>query len=124
MYARPGTHFLYGLNFDVLGRVIELVSGLSLDTYMHDNVFAPLGMTDTAFYIDGETDKGKAQLKRLVPCYDFVPGFGCQVSSSPGKPRCNVYDCQIIRFVCMSPVPCVCLCVCARVWLLFRITDT
>jgi CubicO group peptidase (beta-lactamase class C family) len=86
---QPGTQYIYGLNFDVLGRIIEIVSKQTLDVYMTENIFKPLNMPDTAFYFDGETDEGKAQLARLVPCFDFVPGFGykpsCRIRSSRVK---------------------------------------
>lgn len=48
---QPGERFSYGLSTNVLGRLIELVSGLSLDTYLRKNIFRPLGMKDTYFYL-------------------------------------------------------------------------
>jgi CubicO group peptidase (beta-lactamase class C family) len=48
---QPGASFTYGLNLDVLGYVVEVVSGMSLDKFMHDRIFEPLGMNDTYFYI-------------------------------------------------------------------------
>ena len=47
----PGTKFLYGLNMDVLGRIVEVASGQELDEYFNQYVFQPLGMTDTYFNI-------------------------------------------------------------------------
>jgi len=58
-----------------------VVSGLGLDIYMQKHIFGPLGMKDTAFFLDGRTAKGKQQLDRLVPCFDFAPGFGCRNSN-------------------------------------------
>ena len=49
----PGTTFEYGLSTDVLGRVAEVVSGMSLDEFVAERVTKPLGMSDTAFYITG-----------------------------------------------------------------------
>ena len=46
----PGTSYLYGLSHDVLGAVIEIISGDGLDRFFEKNIFAPLGMKDTYFY--------------------------------------------------------------------------
>jgi CubicO group peptidase (beta-lactamase class C family) len=55
---QPGLQFTYGLNSDVLGYVVEVVSGMSLDQFMHDRIFEPLGMKDTYFYIpDDKKDR-------------------------------------------------------------------
>lgn len=49
---RPGTHYQYSLGMDILGAVIEIVSGVSLPVYMKENIFDPLGCTDLTFYPD------------------------------------------------------------------------
>jgi CubicO group peptidase (beta-lactamase class C family) len=46
---QPGTRFTYGLNTDVLGRIIELVSGQPLDRFFEERIFMPLRMHDTFF---------------------------------------------------------------------------
>ncbi len=51
---QPGARFTYGLSVDVLGRVIEIVTGQTLAEYMAAEIFGPLGMVDTAFYVDPE----------------------------------------------------------------------
>ena len=56
----PGTAWEYGMNIDWVGKAIEAVSGKKLDAYLRDQVFVPLGMTDTGFKI------GDAQRARLV----------------------------------------------------------
>ncbi|WP_398477640.1 serine hydrolase domain-containing protein [Tardiphaga sp.] len=48
---QPGTLWNYGHSTDILGRVIEVVSGDTLYHVLRDRLFAPLGMTDTSFYI-------------------------------------------------------------------------
>ncbi len=60
---QPGEKYLYGLNVDVLGRVVEVVSGKNLAEYFHDHIFQPLGMKDTYFYLPPEKHH------RLVPLY-------------------------------------------------------
>jgi CubicO group peptidase (beta-lactamase class C family) len=56
----PGTRWEYGINIDFVGKAVEAASGKKLDAYLHDHVFAPLGMNDTGFKI---TDNMR---KRLV----------------------------------------------------------
>ena len=48
---QPGTTFEYGLSTDVLGRIVEAVSGMTLSQFLQKHVFAPLGMTDSAFIV-------------------------------------------------------------------------
>jgi CubicO group peptidase (beta-lactamase class C family) len=48
---QPGTAWEYGLSTDVLGRVIEVVSGTTLGGFLEERLFAPLKMTDTAFLV-------------------------------------------------------------------------
>jgi CubicO group peptidase (beta-lactamase class C family) len=48
---QPGTRWEYSRSTDVLGRVIEVISGLTLAEFLHQRVIAPLGMADTAFQV-------------------------------------------------------------------------
>jgi CubicO group peptidase (beta-lactamase class C family) len=48
---QPGTKWEYSRSTDVLGRLIEVLSGLTLGEYLQRHIFAPLGMVDTAFYV-------------------------------------------------------------------------
>jgi methyl acetate hydrolase len=45
----PGERWEYGINIDIAGRMVEVVSGLDLETYMQRHIFGPLGMVDTSF---------------------------------------------------------------------------
>jgi methyl acetate hydrolase len=54
MVADPGTRFEYGTSTNWLGRVVEAVSGRSLDRCLAEHVFDPLGMRSTAFLLDDE----------------------------------------------------------------------
>lgn len=49
--AHPGERFVYGYNTDILGAVIERVSGQSLDAFLREAILDPLGMQDTHFYL-------------------------------------------------------------------------
>jgi len=59
---QPGKGWTYGLNTDVLGRVVEVVSGQNLDVFFKERIFKPLGMKDTAFVVPPEK---KARLAAL-----------------------------------------------------------
>ena len=60
----PGTSWEYSVATDVLGRVVEVVSGKSLDVFLKMRIFDPLGMSDTDFSVP-EAEQG-----RLVALYD------------------------------------------------------
>jgi len=59
----PGERFTYGLNTDLLGCLIEIISGESLETYCRKNIFEPLGMKDTYFNVPA------AKAARLATVY-------------------------------------------------------
>lgn len=54
LFNQPGEKWTYGLNDDLLGYLIEVVSGMSFDSYLHKKIFEPLGMKDTYFYLPKE----------------------------------------------------------------------
>lgn len=51
---QPGEKFSYGLNTDVLGYLVEVVSGKTLDEFFRQRIFEPLGMKDTYFYLPSD----------------------------------------------------------------------
>lgn len=56
--AQPGERFVYGYNTDILGVVLERVSGESLDVFLQSKILKPLGMNDTHFYLPpGKKDR-------------------------------------------------------------------
>jgi CubicO group peptidase (beta-lactamase class C family) len=63
LFHQPGEKFTYGLNTDVLGYVVEVVSGMSFDQFLRTKLFEPLGMNDTYFYLPVE------KRSRLVSLY-------------------------------------------------------
>ena len=60
---QPGERFSYGLSTNVIGSLIEIISGMPLDAYLNKNVFGPLQMQDTYFYLP------KEKQNRLVKVY-------------------------------------------------------
>lgn len=75
---QPGEKYAYGLNMDVLGRVIEVVSGQSLANYLRKNIFDPLMMDDTWFYLP------KEKRDRLVPVYAHDKNGKLYIAKSAG----------------------------------------
>jgi CubicO group peptidase (beta-lactamase class C family) len=53
----PGTTFDYGMSTDVLGRIIEVISGRSLGEFLRERIFGPLGMEDTGFALPHAIDR-------------------------------------------------------------------
>jgi CubicO group peptidase (beta-lactamase class C family) len=51
LHHQPGEKFTYGLNLDLLGCIVEIVSGTTLESYFQKNIFIPLGMRDTYFNV-------------------------------------------------------------------------
>ena len=50
----PGDHWMYSYATDVCGYLVEAISGVRFDRYLEQNIFGPLGMKDTAFYVTPE----------------------------------------------------------------------
>ncbi|MHC4121168.1 MAG: serine hydrolase domain-containing protein [Planctomycetota bacterium] len=67
---QPGEAWEYGLSTDVLGRVVEVVSGKSLKEFFEQRIFEPLGMKDTHFFIPDE------KMHRLAAAYAPRPQGG------------------------------------------------
>ena len=51
---RPGEHWDYGISADILGGVIEKASGVKYSRFLKENIFEPLGMNDTGFWVPPE----------------------------------------------------------------------
>jgi CubicO group peptidase (beta-lactamase class C family) len=62
----PGDKFTYGMSIDVLGYLIEVVSGMPVDRYFAENIFKPLGMSNTFFNIPAEKQM------RMVKLYEHT----------------------------------------------------
>ncbi|MGB0650995.1 MAG: serine hydrolase domain-containing protein [Rhodothermales bacterium] len=67
MDAHPGTEYVYGYNTDILGALIEVVSGQPLDAFLAEHVFEPLDMRDTYFYLP------ESKRDRLAVVYSLTP---------------------------------------------------
>lgn len=77
LHFEPGTEFKYAEGLDVLGYLIEKLSGMPLDQFFRERIFDPLGMTDTYFYLpDSKAD-------RLVAVQTLKEGKWERVASHP-----------------------------------------
>lgn len=74
---QPGTRWHYSVSTDVLGHLVEVVSGESLDVFFQTRIFGPLGMTDTGFYVPS------TKVDDFAACYGPEQGGGLRVSDDP-----------------------------------------
>jgi len=76
--AQPGERFVYGYSTDILGALIERVSGETLAAFLATHLFGPLGMKDTQFYLpDSKVD-------RLAVVYSATEGGKLERAPDPG----------------------------------------
>lgn len=84
----PGTRWNYGHSTDVLARVVEIVSGQTLDVFFRERIFGPLGMDDTDFFVPED------KLSRLTACYQKDPITGEVTISDEAGPESALYRAQ------------------------------
>ena len=75
---QPGTRWQYSLGIDVIGRLIEVISGQKLQHFLQERLFEPLGMVDTGFSVPGE------KLSRLATLYG-LPDIATSTLSTIAK---------------------------------------
>jgi CubicO group peptidase (beta-lactamase class C family) len=75
----PGTRWNYSVATDVLGFLIERISGRRLDVFLREEIFAPLGMLDTAFHVPPE------KIPRLATNYTRMPDKQLRVEDDRAK---------------------------------------
>ena len=63
----PGTRWLYGINIEWTGRLIETVSGVALEDYFRERIFEPLGMKDSGYVTSQEQRARQARLHTRQP---------------------------------------------------------
>lgn len=78
---QPSTRYRYSTATDVLGYLVQVVSGLPFETFLQERIFAPLGMGDTAFYAPEE------KLQRLAANYGPREEGGLKVIDAPRTSR-------------------------------------
>ncbi len=73
----PGTHWNYGLSTDIVGRLVEILSGQRFDEYLRGELFEPLGMVDTEFFVPEDKQP------RLAACYQYRPANTPRLMEGP-----------------------------------------
>jgi CubicO group peptidase (beta-lactamase class C family) len=76
--AQPGEKFVYGYSTDILGALIEKVSGRPLDEFLRARIIEPLGMKDTQFYLP------ESKADRLAVVYSATAAGGIERAPDPG----------------------------------------
>ena len=83
---QPGTKWHYSIAADVLGRLIEVASGQSFDVFLTEQIFQPLDMVDTGFYVPPE------KIDRFAGMYSPTHGGGLQAIDVPEGGTGNVSE--------------------------------
>ena len=81
LLCHPGAEWNYSNATDVLGRLIEAISGESLPDFLERRILGPLGMTDTAFHVPAE------KAGRFAALYGATPDGGLETIDAPGRSR-------------------------------------
>ena len=79
----PGDRWFYGINIDWAGKMVETVSGKRLGAYLQDNLFAPLGMTSTAFKISPTMRERLAKIHQRGDNDAFTPQMDLEIPQEP-----------------------------------------
>ncbi|MCH1510240.1 MAG: beta-lactamase family protein, partial [Akkermansiaceae bacterium] len=77
---QPGKKWVYGINTDVLARVVEAASGKKFSTFLEERFFTPLGMTDTGFHVPAD------KADRLADVYAGKAGVLVTTEPAKGSP--------------------------------------
>lgn len=81
----PGTEWRYSHSIDVLGALVEIISGQPLDEFFRERIFGPLGMDDTDFWVPPE------KIHRLMACYQKDAKTGETTLADPGGAASKLY---------------------------------
>ncbi len=81
LLAQPGTEWNYSVSTDVLGALVETISGMGFDKFLKTRIFEPLGMTDTGFYVRAD------QRARFAANYQKEDGGGMKLIDEPKTSR-------------------------------------
>ena len=76
--AHPGERWVYGYSTDILGALVERVSGQTLDEFLRARILLPLGMKDTHFYLP------ESKAERLAAVYSAKESGGIERAPEPG----------------------------------------
>lgn len=77
LVQQPGSAWHYGINMDVLGRLIEVTTGRSFPTFLQEELFGRIGMRDTGFHVPAD------RVDRFAACYAATPEGGLRLIDPP-----------------------------------------
>lgn len=83
LMSDPGSKWEYGISTDILGRLVEGITGQTLDDYFKENIFAPLGMSDTHFNVPD------SKVSRMAPLFSRSPDGELTESPVSNTPTSN-----------------------------------
>jgi CubicO group peptidase (beta-lactamase class C family) len=86
---QPGTQWRYGLNVDVLGDIIEIVSGTSLEDFLRKNIFEPLSMNDTWFNLPADKANRLTTVYTEDSLQHIIPWSKDHLGIDPNYPAMN-----------------------------------
>jgi CubicO group peptidase (beta-lactamase class C family) len=72
---QPGTIWDYSMSTDVLGRIVEVVSGMALEQFFEQRIFKPLGMTDSGFWVSDPAKRARIAATRVDPATGKQPAL-------------------------------------------------
>ena len=122
---QPGTEWNYSVSTDVLGRVVEVASGQSLDAFFAEHILGPLGMDQTAWSVDpsdadrlglalhgrpGRRSRAQPQPRRRGPCSrpscsPAAAGWCRRPATTTGSPACCSRAASSTACACSAPAP-------------------
>ena len=76
--AHPGERWIYGFNTDILGAMIEKISGQTLETFLNERLFGPLGLNDSHFFLPQQ------KANRLATVYSSTDTGQLERAPDPG----------------------------------------
>jgi len=81
LHCDPGSEWNYGISTDVVGYLVEVISGQRFDQYLDEHVFEPLGMPDTGFHVR------ESEFERFAACYERDDAAGSSNGASGKRYR-------------------------------------
>lgn len=87
LHQQPGTRYRYGIHTDLLGAIVEKVSGQPLDRFLQERIFAPLHMRDTSFWVPAEKQSRLAKVYHRTSSGNLAPhGWANTPLAGPNRP--------------------------------------
>jgi len=80
---QPGTTWDYSMSYDVLARIVEVVSGVDFDTFVAERIVKPLKLTDTAFWVEGAERQARIAEPQINPATGKRPPFISDMTKRP-----------------------------------------